>query len=294
MTEAVPRTILTVAVSQEDAEKLILADRTTDLTVRATGRGDQVVRPARRQPRRHPAGDLPEGCWMTAIVETDRSRLSVLQAMLHGSVPLGSMEALNDHVASNPQEFAVVVGPSVDVQEAAVFAQWARVHKPDLGVILLRETVDAHALSTALRSGMREVVESKDLAGLTTAVAGPEPSRPPSRRRWRARARLPPRQQQPLRSPTAHAQAEAAREEAERPDRSDADGVLDQGGRRQEPDGRQHRESPWPTRAARSASSTSTSTTATSPSCSSSPRCAHSTTCRHFTARSTSTRSRPW
>ena len=108
---------------------------------------------------------------MTAIVETDRSRLSVLQAMLHGSVPLESMAELSEHVASTPQEFAVVIGPSVPVDDAAVFAQWARVHKPDLGVILLRETVDAHALSTALRSGMREVVESRDLAGLTTAVS---------------------------------------------------------------------------------------------------------------------------
>ncbi|GAA5137159.1 hypothetical protein GCM10023339_77090 [Alloalcanivorax gelatiniphagus] len=108
---------------------------------------------------------------MTAIVETDRSRLSVLQAMLHGSVPLESMAALSEHVAATPQEFAVVIGPSVAVDDAAVFAQWARVHKPDLGVILLRETVDAHALSTALRSGMREVVESRDLAGLTTAVS---------------------------------------------------------------------------------------------------------------------------
>lgn len=108
---------------------------------------------------------------MTAIVETDRSRLSVLQAMLHGSVPLESMAALSEHVATTPQEFAVVIGPSVPVDDAAVFAQWARVHKPDLGVILLRETVDAHALSTALRSGMREVVEARDLAGLTTAVS---------------------------------------------------------------------------------------------------------------------------
>lgn len=150
---------------------------------------------------------------MTAIVETDRSRLSVLQAMLHGSVPLESMEALSEHVGSTPQEFAVVIGPSVPVDDAAVFAQWARVHKPDLGVILLRETVDAHALSTALRSGMREVVESRDLAGLTTAV---------SRARAVSTAIV-----QTLEDETqaaakaalseAHARAEAARQAAEKP-----------------------------------------------------------------------------
>lgn len=154
---------------------------------------------------------------MTAIVETDASRLSVLQAMLHGSVPLQSMEALSEHISNTPQEFAVVIGPSVPVDDAAVFAQWARVHKPDLGVILLREVVDAHALSTALRSGMREVVESRDLAGLTTAV---------SRARSVSTAIV-----QTLEDETqaaaqaaasaalseAHARAEAAREEAERP-----------------------------------------------------------------------------
>lgn len=37
VTEAVPRTILTVAVTQEEAERLVLADRTTDLTVALLG-----------------------------------------------------------------------------------------------------------------------------------------------------------------------------------------------------------------------------------------------------------------
>ena len=37
VTEAVPRTILTVAVTQEEAEKLVLADRTTDLTFALLG-----------------------------------------------------------------------------------------------------------------------------------------------------------------------------------------------------------------------------------------------------------------
>jgi pilus assembly protein CpaB len=37
VTEAVPRTIITVAVTQEEAEKLVLADRTTDLTFALLG-----------------------------------------------------------------------------------------------------------------------------------------------------------------------------------------------------------------------------------------------------------------
>ena len=119
---------------------------------------------------------------MTAIVETDRSRLSVLQAMLHGSVPLESMAELSEHVASTPQEFAVVIGPSVPVDDAAVFAQWARVHKPDLGVILLRETVDAHALSTALRamSSLRPAIEPDRSSTSATFTAGRSERRPRS------------------------------------------------------------------------------------------------------------------
>ena len=154
---------------------------------------------------------------MTAIVETDQSRLGVLQAMLHGSVPLETIEALNEHIASTPQEFAVVVGPSVDVQEAAVFAQWARVHKPELGVILLRETVDAHALSTALRSGMREVVQSKDLAGLTTAVARARAVSSAIAQTMEDENQAAAQAAASAALSEAHAQAEAAREEAERP-----------------------------------------------------------------------------
>lgn len=153
---------------------------------------------------------------MTAIVETDRARLSVLQAMLHGSVPLESMEALGEHVAATPQEFAIVVGPSIAVDDAAVFAQWARVHKPELGVILLRETVDAHALSTALRSGMREVVEARDLAGLTTAVSRARSVSSAIAQSIEDETQAAAQAAASAALSQARAQAEAAREEAER------------------------------------------------------------------------------
>lgn len=107
---------------------------------------------------------------MTTILETDSGQRSILQAMLHGSAAVGSVEDLHSHIHTTAQEFAVVIGPSITTGEATEFAQWARINRPDLGVILLREVVDANALAMALRSGMREVVQSKDLAGITTAV----------------------------------------------------------------------------------------------------------------------------
>lgn len=107
---------------------------------------------------------------MTAVLEPDSAQRSVLQAMLHGSQAFADLEGLNDHIKSSASEFAVVVGPSVPSEAAAELAQWARINRPDLGVILLRHDVDSAALALALRSGMREVVPARDLAGITTAV----------------------------------------------------------------------------------------------------------------------------
>ena len=107
---------------------------------------------------------------MTAIIEPDSGQRSVLQAMLHGSHAFSDMESLETHVQSTTSEFAVVVGPSVPGEAAATLAQWARVNRPNLGVILLRDVVDSDTLGLALRSGMREVVAARDLAGIATAV----------------------------------------------------------------------------------------------------------------------------
>lgn len=107
---------------------------------------------------------------MTTILEPDVGQLGIMNAMLHGSTATTSMAELKAHLDSSPHEFAVVLGPSVAIDEATDFAQGARISRPDLGVILLRHGVDSDTLSVALRSGMREVVEARDLAGLTTAV----------------------------------------------------------------------------------------------------------------------------
>lgn len=107
---------------------------------------------------------------MTTILEPDVGQLGIMNAMLHGSTATTSMAELKTHLDDSPHEFAVVLGPSVAIEEATHFAQSARISRPDLGVILLRHGVDSETLAVALRSGMREVVEARDLAGLTTAV----------------------------------------------------------------------------------------------------------------------------
>lgn len=108
---------------------------------------------------------------MTAILERDASLVDLFQSALgSGASVLGSLDALNRHLAEQPQEHAVVLGPSVTTAEAVGVAERYRVVRPSLSVILVRARVDTAVLTEALRAGIREVVESRDLSSLTVAV----------------------------------------------------------------------------------------------------------------------------
>lgn len=107
---------------------------------------------------------------MTVIFEWDQAQLQHLATALPGTYGVPSLEDLGQHLRDFPFEFAVVIGPTVDLDEATAFSQWAQVQRPDLGVILVRHSVDTQTLAVAMRSGMREAVESADLAGLAAAV----------------------------------------------------------------------------------------------------------------------------
>lgn len=83
---------------------------------------------------------------------------------------VASLEELKRSLADTPDEYAVILGPSVDLDAAAALADTLRVTRPATSVILIRRRVDTSVLAEALRSGMREVVEERDLAGLGLAV----------------------------------------------------------------------------------------------------------------------------
>jgi pilus assembly protein CpaE len=83
---------------------------------------------------------------------------------------VASLEELKRTLSTDPDEYAVVLGPAVDLEAAAALADTLRVTRPATSVILIRRRVDTGVLAEALRSGMREVVEERDLAGLGQAV----------------------------------------------------------------------------------------------------------------------------
>jgi len=70
---------------------------------------------------------------------------------------------------SDPAETLVVIGPQAGTEEALGFASALRMVRPAVGVVLVREQPDVTMLSQALQSGVREVIQAGDHAGLAAA-----------------------------------------------------------------------------------------------------------------------------
>jgi pilus assembly protein CpaE len=108
---------------------------------------------------------------MPTVVERNPANAELFaSATGSGTHMVASLEELKQHLAGGTSEHAVILGPAVDLEAAAAFASTLRVTRPDISVILVRRRVDTSVLAEALRSGMREVIEERDLPGLGQAV----------------------------------------------------------------------------------------------------------------------------
>jgi len=108
---------------------------------------------------------------MTAIVEFDPIGAESIKAALGpDSGVLPTLDALRAHLDVHLSEDCVVLGPSVDQQDVFALAEEMRLRRPSLGVVMVRRRIDTAVLSDALRAGVREVVQERDLGGLATAV----------------------------------------------------------------------------------------------------------------------------
>ena len=108
---------------------------------------------------------------MTTIVENDPLVADLIRQSVSGTATvLPTVDDLARQLERDLAEHAVVLGPSVPVDQAVAIAERHRVQRPALGVVLVRPTVDTSVLARAMRAGMREVVATGDLAGLGSAV----------------------------------------------------------------------------------------------------------------------------
>jgi pilus assembly protein CpaE len=108
---------------------------------------------------------------MSVIVEADPTRAETLRSALGpGVLVLKTLDDLRRHLEAHPGEDAVVLGPSVDQDAAFNLSDSMRITRTSLGVVLVRRRIDTPLLVDALRNGIREVVEERNLAGVNDAV----------------------------------------------------------------------------------------------------------------------------
>jgi len=108
---------------------------------------------------------------MTTIVERDPTLVELFRSTIGSSVTvLESLDQLRRHLDTQPSEYAVVLGPSVDLDAAGQIAETMRVSRPALSIILVRKRVDTSVLTDSLRAGIREVLEDRDLTRLGESV----------------------------------------------------------------------------------------------------------------------------
>jgi pilus assembly protein CpaE len=108
---------------------------------------------------------------MPIIVEKSTANAELfLSVSGPGTKVVPSLEDLRRALGETSDEHAVVLGPGVDLEAASSLADNLRVTRPAVSVILIRRRVDTSVLAEALRSGMREVVEERDLTGLGEAI----------------------------------------------------------------------------------------------------------------------------
>lgn len=109
---------------------------------------------------------------MPIIVDSSPGNVETFTAAIAShSKHVASLDDLKRSLAEDSDEYAIVLGPTVDLEAAAALADTLRVTMPATSVILIRRRVDTSVLAEALRSGMREVIEERDLSGLGQAVS---------------------------------------------------------------------------------------------------------------------------
>lgn len=108
---------------------------------------------------------------MPILLGADAAVVAQVRTVLPaGSQVTDSAEQLLQWLETHPDEYAVLIGPSVDVPSAMALAERLRMTMPTTTVVLLRHEVDAEVLTQAMHAGVREVVPAQDLAQVGGAL----------------------------------------------------------------------------------------------------------------------------
>ncbi|MBD8869155.1 AAA family ATPase [Nocardioides donggukensis] len=108
---------------------------------------------------------------MPVIVDKDPTVVESLMAVLPpGTHGVEGTDALQAWMTHRDNEFAVVIGPNLDLDEALAVSESMRFTRPSTSVVLVRDEMDTTLLHRAMQSGCRDVVLSTDIDSVVTAV----------------------------------------------------------------------------------------------------------------------------
>lgn len=108
---------------------------------------------------------------MPVVVDTDSEILAhLLAAVPSGGHGVDAPDRLQSWLINRPDEYAVVLGPNVDLQHALSLSDGMRLTRPSTSVVLVRHEVDAVVLREAMQAGIRDVVPLADPFAITAAV----------------------------------------------------------------------------------------------------------------------------
>jgi pilus assembly protein CpaE len=108
---------------------------------------------------------------MPVVVDNDTEVLDKLLAALPpGSHGVDVAARLDGWLTHRPDEYVVVLGPSLDLEAALATCESLRLTRPTTGVVLVRDEVDTQVLTRAMHAGVREVVPREDVAAVSAAV----------------------------------------------------------------------------------------------------------------------------
>jgi len=108
---------------------------------------------------------------MPVLVEPDQSLTpTLLRDLPSGTHAVTDRDHAHGWLAHHLDEYAVVVGPSVPVDDAYALAQGLRTSRPTVSVVLVADELSTPVLSGALQAGVRDVVPVEDGEALRAAV----------------------------------------------------------------------------------------------------------------------------
>jgi pilus assembly protein CpaE len=109
---------------------------------------------------------------MPVIVDRDPGTVEALSAILPpGTHAVDTAERLDAWLTHRSDEYAVILGPNLDLEDAIAVCESMRYTRPSTSVVLVRKEIDTDILYRAMQAGCRDVVRTEDAPAIQVAVA---------------------------------------------------------------------------------------------------------------------------